>query len=313
MERIEIEKEILEEKKSISHLRGFLIAVAVGVIVGFSLFYYNNTKQLGRQNVDASVFDVRLQNLDDTTAAHEKRLTKLEEQMKALPAAGSARADQVPSDINERLNALEKAANAPKTRAGVQNSEQVYAAITLLSSFHHVSAKILSGKPFAAELAAFQEKFNADGEKTLAPIITPLMPYADSGVPSVSTLISEFDEAAASVKGHDGGLLEGAGLWDKFIFNISRMVSVRRTDRPLTGNTSDAIIGRASDDLSGDSIDAALKEIQSLPETQRSAFAAWIQDAQAASIASSSVDQMEEQVMQKAFGAAKQSEPKADQ
>lgn len=305
MEARELEKEILEEKKSISHLRVFLIALLIGVIGGFALFYYNNTKQFGRQSVDSSVFDVRIQSLDDTIAAQEKRIAKLEEQQaKAAPAAVA----QLPADINDRLTALEKAESAPKTHAGVQNSEQVFAAITLLSTFHHVSSKILSGKPFAAELAAFQEKFNADGDKSLDPVIAPLMPYADSGVPSVSSLISTFDEAAAVARSRDGGLPADASLWDKFVYNISRMVNIHRTDKAITGNTPDAIIGRASDDLSGDSIDAALKEIQSLPEAQRSSFAAWIQDAQVANMVASCVDQMEEQVMKKAFSASKKAE-----
>ena len=81
MENIEIEKEILAEKKNISHLRGFFWTLTAVITVILACSYYTATKHVGRQQVDSSVFDTRLQNVENAIPVYDKRLAKLEEDM----------------------------------------------------------------------------------------------------------------------------------------------------------------------------------------------------------------------------------------
>ncbi len=300
MDNKEIEKEILEEKKSISHLRLFLIFIVIAVAGGFISFYYGEKAHQGRQMEDSSVFDTRLQNVENTVALHEKRLAKLEEDAakiaKALPATGG----QVPPDVNDRLAAVEKTIGSLKVSSSPQTSAQLLQAITLLSSFYRLSNDIVAGKPFAADLSSFQEKYGSD-DKSLSDILAPLLPYADSGIPTTSTLLSSFDDAVAALKKNEAQPPENAGLWNKLVFNIAHLISIRRIDKTQAGNSVDAVIGRAEDDLDDDEVEAAMAEIKSLPDNARNSFAAWLEDAQVTTLAPSYVAQIEEKVMKKAF------------
>ena len=306
MDNIQIEKEILEEKKSISHMRTFLLLFLVGVVMGFTLFYYSTSKHVGRQKEDYSVTDTRLENIENTVSLHEKRIAKLEEQaakpVAAPTAAGSPAAAN--DNTNEKIASLEKEIKSLKFSAAPQDPEHVAQAITLLSSFHRLSNAIVGGKPFAAELSSFLENFGADTDKSLNDIIAPLSPYADSGIPNSSTLNSVFDEALATMKKNEALPPDNAGFWEKLVFNITHMITIRRIDKSQGGISPDAIIGRADDDLNGEETEAAIAEIKSLPDNVRSNFNAWLEDAQISSIAPSVLDQIEEKVMKKAFSAS---------
>lgn len=308
MDNTEIEKEIIQEKKSISRLRLFMLLFLLCVVAAFAYAYYSAVKQLTRQVEDASVFDVRLQNVENAIPLHEKRIVKLEEDTQKLakispsPAASAA---PVTPEVNDRIAALEKEIKALKTPAiASRNSEQIAQEIALLSSLHHLSDKILSGKPFAAELSSFEESYGADVDKSLNDIISQLAPYADNGVPSMPALIAMFEDAANSAKKDDkASLPENASFWDKLLFNLSHMISIRRTDKNQSGNSVDAILARAEDDLENQETEAAIAEVRSLPDNIRSYFTFWMEDAQMQSIAPSLVEQLEEKVTKKTFSA----------
>ncbi len=310
MENIEIEQEIIAEKKSISHLRTFMIFFLIAVILGASYSYYRLKKHGGRQMVDAIVFDTRLQNIENAIPIHEKRILKLEDDAKksvvAAPATGAEAAKPTVdvAQLNDKVAALEKQVAQLKGGGGTLGKDKIYSAITLLSSFHRLSDKVLSGKPFTAELSSFQENFAEPDNKVVTDAVTALTPYSENGVPSVSQLLSSFEDSLDSMKTSESLLPENAGFWQTLLFNLSHMITIRKIDKNQTGNSIDAITGRAEDHLEQQEVEAAIVEVKTLPDNVRGSFAAWIEDAQINTLAPSLMDQIEEQVMKKAFDGA---------
>ena len=297
MQLEEIEQEIIVEKKTISNLFKLVLSIIVLTILLAVFAYYNTQKHYIRFGEDSSVFDVRIQNLDNSVTLHERRLDKLEEKVNQIkqPVAVAA---PVNNKEYEKIADLEKEIAAIKTTANSQNNEKIYQSIKLLSSFHRLSERVISGRSFVAELSKFQENFN---DKSLDETIAELSPYADNGVPTSSRLLDTFDVALEQLKVKQSTPPENAGFWERLMFNLSKLVSVHKIDKNQTGNSVDAIVGRALDHLEQEETEAAIAEIKSLPDNERTIFTAWLEDAQIASTVPALIDQIEEQVMQKSF------------
>lgn len=311
MESAEIEKEIIAEKKSISFLRSFFTISLIIIAVCFIYFYYNSSQHVGNQMVEASVFNARLQNLENAIPIHEERIAKIEEALKLTPApatasatatppAAAAASPQLPAPaLVERVADLEKELKSLKASPSGQSHEKTSDSIALLSAFHRLSDNMLSGRPFASELSAYAESYGAE-DKSLDDLITSITPYSAGGIPTVYRLLLSFDKIRDAVKS-GATAPENAGFTDKVKFNLSQMVDVRRTDKAPTDNSADAIITRAGSDLENEEIEAAVAEIRSLPDAARAPFDNWLEDAQMASMAPSIVDQLEEKTMKRAF------------
>ena len=137
--------------------------------------------------------------------------------------------------------------------------------------------------------------------ESVAKALSELSPYAENGVPTFAQLLTSFDVALEQVNTMEGMPPPGATLWQRFVYNIKHLVRIRRLNDEQTGNSIDSIISRASAHLDREEIEAAQTEIKSLPDNARGAYAGWLDDAQANSDAPALIDQIEEQVMQKAF------------
>jgi len=275
-----------------------VLLLLIAAVAGY--LHYNASQQVGKVQVNdnLAVLDVRLENLDRSISLHEKRIAALEETAKT-PAPATANGKD-----EERITALEKEIaalkSAPPANAGTatMGGEQTFHAIRMLSAFNRLSDKIIGGKPFAAELSAFEEQ---DSDVASSKPVTTLAPYADSGVPSYATLLSSFDESLDQLNILEATPPVGAGIWDRFVFNLKHLINIRRITSATTENSVDAIVARAEAHLENEEIEAAIAELKSLPDTARSSFAGWIEDAQLSTQAPALLDAAEEQVMQKAF------------
>jgi hypothetical protein len=299
-----------------------LVLLAV-LFAGFTHFFMN--PRSGNQQVydNLDVFGTRLQNLENSTILHEKRLKELEEETHRLASApspapapasasapGSTEPASGPAPSDDRIAALEKEIAALKTASPQRDNESIFQSIRLLSAFHHLSEKVIGGKPFAPELSAFQELASLD--EAAGSTLATLSPYAESGIPTFATLLATFDQAVEGLNATEAVPPAGADFWKRFTYNLAHLVSVRRIDEAQTGNAADAIVGRAQAHLEREEIEAAMTEIKSLPDTARGNFAAWLDDAQMVTEAPSLIDQLEEQIMQKIFhadGSATASKP----
>jgi hypothetical protein len=282
-----------------------LLLLLVVLVAGFAGYmrYVANQRAGGQQVYDnLAVFDTRLQNLENSIVLHEKRIKDLED---AAQKTGSAPQSPAPMATagagDDRIAALEKEIATLKAASPMQDSDKIVKSIRLLSTFHRLSDRVIGGKPFAAELTAFEEAASPD-ESAGAPLST-LAPYADGGIPTFATLLVTFDQSIESLNAAEAVPPANAGLWERFKYNLSHIVTVRRIDEAQAGNSADAIVGRAQAHLEREEIEAAVAEIKSLPESVRGNFAGWLDDAQIVTEAPSLVDQIEEQVLQKAFSA----------
>jgi len=308
------------KKRLLTGLRIVLLfALLVCAFIGYTRWFVN--QRVGNQQIydNLAVFDTRLQNLEKSTVHHEERIKELEETLQKLVSAPPPAALSTPpassppatptivkpgtptSSDDTRITVLENEITSLKASAPTQSAEAVGQAIRLLSAYHRLSDKVLSGKPFAAELSAFEEL--AKPEESAGSPLASLAPYADSGIPTFATLLVTFDQSVDSLNASLSIPPANAGFWERLMYNLTHLISIRRIDDTQTGSTEQAIVGRAQAHLEREEIEAATAEIKSLPESVRGNFAAWLDDAQMVVEAPSFIDQLEEQVMQKAFHA----------
>ncbi len=298
----------LPEKRRFFTLRAFvLLVLLIGAFAWYERYFTN--QRIGGQQVydNLAVFDARLQNLENSILLHEKRLKEVEDAVQKLAAAPAPPAILQPpaasapaiAPNDDRIAALEKEIETLKATSDHMDSEKIYKSIRILSAFHRLSDKIMSGKPFATELTAFEEVAAPD-ESAGSPLST-LAPYADSGIPTFAILLVTFDQSIEGLNNAQAIPPASASLWERFKYNIAHMITIRRIDEVQSGTSPDAIVGRAQAHLEREEIEAAVSEIKSLPENLRTNFASWLDDAQIVTEAPSLVAQIEEQVMQKAF------------
>ncbi len=280
-----------------------LFLLLIAAFAGYMQFI--SPQFAGRQQVGGSLdmLDVRIQALDSTVALQQKRIETLEQKQgvaaPTAPGSTPAPAAALPAADENRIAALEKELATLKATPFSGGNTQLYQSIRLLSAFHRLSEKVMAGKPFAAELSAFEDL--AGEEETKTPSVSTLSGYAETGIPTFATLLTAFDQAVETLNIADATPPAGAGAWERFVYNLTHLISVRKIDEDQTGSSAEAIIGRAEAHLDREEIEAAMAEIKTLPEASRGNFAAWLDEAQIATDAPALVDQIEEDVMQKAF------------
>lgn len=294
--------ETAPSKKSIFSVIRVLLLLAL-LTLAFVLYarYFNSQRQGGQFiTADLSVFDARLQNLENSILLHEKRLKDLEESIqKQANTQQQPTSTPAPSSADEeRIAVLEKQITQLMA-ASPHDNDKIMQSIRILSAFHRLSDKVIGGKPFTTELTSFESIAGPD-ESAFAPLTT-LAPYADSGIPTFATLLVTFDQAVEGANAADAIPPATASFWERFQFNLAHLVTIRRIDDSTAGNSPDAIVSRAQLHLEREEVEAAAAEIKSLPDNVRSNFVAWLDDAQMVIEAPSLINQIEEQVMQKAF------------
>ncbi|MGA2945470.1 MAG: hypothetical protein ABSE50_25930 [Xanthobacteraceae bacterium] len=129
------------------------------------------------------------------------------------------------------------------------------------------------GTPFQTELAAVKT-LGAD-QTTL----TPLEPFAASGVPSAEALARELATLAPALTEAVEPKTQSTFL-DRIEVNAQRLVRSTPLDAPA-GDDPGSVAMRISFNASHGDIDAALTDIAKLPDAAKSIAASWVQKAQA--------------------------------
>jgi hypothetical protein len=141
------------------------------------------------------------------------------------------------------------------------------------------------GEPFAAELAAVKS-LAADPK-----LVTPLEPFAASGVPTAAALARELTalmpalHAAAAPPPRDGSFL------DKLQSNAQKLVRIRPLDE-APGIDPAAILARIGARAARGDVAGALADLAELPPAGRAPAGAWIEKAKARSAAVESSRQL---------------------
>lgn len=191
------------------------------------------------------------------TPALEARLLMLETAVSDL----KSRADALAA-LETRLATLEANVRAP------------LAGPALILALDTLGRAAQQSHPFVAELTAVQQlNPQLSGLSVLAP-------YAAVGVPTRAALTAEFPALAAKAFELARQPVEGANLFEKFIYTLTRFVSVRRTGL-ATGDGIDAILARAEHRVHEGDLAAALDETGDLSGPAADVLKDWREAAEA--------------------------------
>jgi len=127
--------------------------------------------------------------------------------------------------------------------------------------------------PFAEELASLR------AISAPSPELMALARLAQAGAPSRAALAASFPDYAAAAasaarapNGQGGG--DKAGLGDRIVYELSRVVSLRRVG-DVPGDSVDALLARAERQVADGDLDRCLRTLDRLPPPAREAMAPW--------------------------------------
>ncbi len=125
-------------------------------------------------------------------------------------------------------------------------------------------------QPFGQTLSAFAKALPNAATAALTPL-------ALQGAPTRTELARSLDDLAARVAAEARAPVEGASLPARFVYALSRLVSIRQVNP--TGSGPDAIIARAEIAANAGDIEGAVSLLSRLPASTKAALASWRESA----------------------------------
>jgi hypothetical protein len=122
--------------------------------------------------------------------------------------------------------------------------------------------------PFADELATLRASVAPSAE------LDTLARLAQAGAPSRAALAASFPDYAARAASAAHAPGEKAGLGDRIVYMLSKVVSLRRVG-DVAGDGPDAILARAERLVSDGDLDRAFRLLDRLPPAARDALGPW--------------------------------------
>ncbi|HEY5306819.1 MAG TPA: hypothetical protein VIJ52_09175 [Pseudolabrys sp.] len=174
-------------------------------------------------------------------------------------------------NLQKRIGELEQSAKS--TRADIAKTATADMAARLALSAAALRNAVVSGAPYAAELA--QAKALGADEKDLA----SLAPFTGSGVPSAQSLAQELRTLLPAML-KLSGTQAPSGFIERLEANAGKLVRIRPVDAP-PGDDASSVLARVEIDAAKADISAALSDLGKLNETTRAPAQAWIAKAQA--------------------------------
>jgi hypothetical protein len=136
-----------------------------------------------------------------------------------------------------------------------------------------LAAALDSGRPFTAELVALR------GLGLDEAAISGLAPHAESGLPTLAALRSDFEAAAADIDLR-APIPEGAGTVERLLQSARGLVEVRPA-HPTEGAAPGAVVARMRAALAEGNLTRALAEWEALPADGKAKTADWEKAAEA--------------------------------
>ena len=194
----------------------------------------------------------------DTPAAGEPAVATVAPSAPAAPVAApqpAAPAADV-TKLSARVATLES-----------QQSHASQAAAAALAASAVVEASQGTG-PFADELSSLR------AISPPSPELQALARLAQAGAPSRTALAASYPDAAARAASAARAPGGKAGIGERIVYELSRVVSLRRVGDPA-GDGVDAVLARAERQVEDGDLDHALRTLDRLPPGARDAMAAW--------------------------------------
>lgn len=210
-------------------------------------------------------------------------LNEIQKQFDALPQGQATNTADL-EGVTQRLSALEAQVSAATSQAEqattnvTDNSGTISALEQQLASLEQKLSELARQPDTTALIAANTLKtaidrggsFKAELE-TFAAVshdqsgIKGLSAFAETGVPTVASLNSEFDEVANRIIAAENKLPAGAGVWDQLKASAKGLVSVRPVAGNVSGSGAGPITARMEAALQSGDLERAIGEWEQLP------------------------------------------------
>jgi hypothetical protein len=195
-------------------------------------------------------------------------------QKNTAPSAAVA-ADQKDIDaLTTRLAALEQATKGADERIARAASTGADKAGRLAFVALVLRTAVERGDPFVTELAAVKPLVTDPAQ------ITPLEPFASTGVPRGTALARELSQLAGPMLNAAGAPPREAGLFDRLQQGAEKLVRIRPINE-TPGDDPATVISRAEVKAANGDLAGALADLSRLPDAVRAPAKDWMKQAEA--------------------------------
>lgn len=202
-----------------------------------------------------------------SNAAIAAAIEQLRSEIDGLKGQGAAATETIQAMADEAAARLAEAeAQAAQLKA---EAEEVARNARLTAALGRVQAALESGAPYEQALAELEGITPAE----------PLLRYASSGVPTVTSLSEGFPPAARAALEAARRATVGDGLGERVAAFLENATGARSL-APREGNDPDAILSRAEASVRTGDLKAAIAEIAALPPEGQAPLAEWVAEAE---------------------------------
>jgi len=222
-------------------------------------------------------------------AATETAVSALASRIAALEAKPLPEAPDLSPTIeslSDRLSALEK------VKAAAQ--ESVASAPGMILAVGQLRDAFRTQRPFVGALDGVKALAGDDADILTA--IATLDPFAAGGLPSLTTLRKQFDDLAPEIL-RAIVVPQGDSWVDKTVDRLASVVTVRKTDGDLAGETTPSLVAQAEAALEGGDLAGAVKALDGLTDGPAKAAAPWMEAAQTRLKAEEALDTLQMQAI----------------
>lgn len=238
----------------------------------------------------ASDFDARLLAVEtavpgaselpmgEELSALRQRIAEMTSEAQAALNAAQAEAASIARAAEEARLAAEADADAVRAEAEAREAELAVLAARQ-EALIDLKAAVETGAPFADLL------------EQLGPVPAVLADSADAGVPTLQSLQQSFPNLARVALAQSETVPEDASAGERLSAFLKRRTNARSLT-PQDGDSPDAILSRAEALLGTGDLGGALNELDSLPESGKSALADWLDQATTRTMATDAVAEL---------------------
>jgi hypothetical protein len=184
--------------------------------------------------------------------------------------------------LSERVNVLERTARTAIAEQGARIGQMLAVA--------QWREAVASGRPYVLELESVKALSARSGLGLVLddPRVTA---HAASGIATFVDLRDRFDDTAARVM-RSGAVPQGVGGWLARSFDrMLSLMTIRRVDGLVEGNTPSAILARAGAQLRNSNLAACVTELEALTGPAADAAKLWLDEARARVAAEAAVNE----------------------
>ena len=263
--------------------------------------------------LDAKIGDLeqRLQGKIDSALAAQRGesttdLKDLQKEVEALKAKLGALAEAHlagdTSDLAPQLTTLDQRiakleATLPELSTAIDRSSASAKSGAAAIAFANLRNAVAAGRPYAAELAALKSLIPDLGD------LGALASHAETGIPTVAALADTLTKLAEASAAPTPAPAQ-TSILDSMMASAKSAISIRRIGADATGDEPAAVLARAEAALNQGDLEAAIKEVESLPAQARDPFAGWLDDARARASANDTLSKLESTVLVSLGGGA---------